>query len=68
MSDDAVTPDLPAAGPSAPEIRIPGTGKSGEDGEDGSKEQDEKKRGGEEGSDGRPAAGPGTPAPQEPTG
>ncbi|WP_030692109.1 hypothetical protein [Streptomyces globisporus] len=61
---DAVTPDLPAPGPDAPDVR--GTGgersRTAEAGEDGERRKDP----GEQ-SEHRPAAGPGTPAPQEQT-
>ncbi|MEV6249429.1 hypothetical protein AB0M38_24960 [Streptomyces sp. NPDC051742] len=61
---DAVTPDLPAPGPDAPDVR--GTGgerpRTAEAGEDGERQKDP----GEQ-SEHRPAAGPGTPAPREQT-
>jgi hypothetical protein len=69
-SDDAVTPDLPAPGPEAPDIRVTGGKRSrtdesdepDEDGEDGGQRKDTEGPG-----EDRPAAGPGTPAPQEQT-
>ncbi|MFD6243557.1 hypothetical protein [Streptomyces roseolus] len=70
---DAVTPDLPPPGPKAPDIRSAGGGRprsqeSGgagapdEDGAGGEPHEDTDARG-----DGRPPAGPGTPAPPEQT-
>ena len=70
---DAVTPDLPPPGPKAPDIRSAGGGRprsqesggagaSDEDGTGGEPHEDTDARG-----DGRPPAGPGTPAPPEQT-
>ncbi|MFD3533241.1 hypothetical protein [Streptomyces sp. NPDC058664] len=61
-SRDAVTPDLPAPGPDAPDIRGAGDERPRTD-EDGGRQGDP-----EEHDEDRPAAGPGTPAPQEETG
>ncbi|MEU9294195.1 hypothetical protein [Streptomyces sp. NPDC048266] len=76
-SDDAVTPDLPAPGPEAPDIRVSGGERSGTDAadEDGGQRKDTEEPGEDGGQrkdtegpgEDRPAAGPGTPAPQEQT-
>ncbi|MEV4950025.1 hypothetical protein [Streptomyces sp. NPDC053755] len=64
-SDDAVTPDLPPAGTGAPEIRVPKTGRP--ESEEPDQKEGEQEAGEERDGEGTPA-GPGTPAPQEPTG
>ncbi|MFD7033669.1 hypothetical protein ACFWAR_37140 [Streptomyces sp. NPDC059917] len=54
---DAITPDLPPAGPAAPDLRIPERGRPRRDGsEDGARPEGE-----------RSAAGPGNAPPQEST-
>ncbi|MFH9740180.1 hypothetical protein ACH4MA_21185 [Streptomyces roseolus] len=79
---DAVTPDLPPPGPKAPDIRSTGGGRprsqesggaGGAGASDEADEADEDGTGGEPHEDtdargdGRPPAGPGTPAPPEQT-
>ncbi|MGW8354651.1 hypothetical protein [Streptomyces wedmorensis] len=61
---DAVTPDLPAPGPDAPDLRVAGGERPRTHKADGDGER--QKATSEQGKD-RPPAGPGTPAPQEET-
>ncbi|MCT4353893.1 hypothetical protein M5362_12220 [Streptomyces sp. Je 1-79] len=61
---DAVTPDLPPADPSAPDIPAPPSGGAKADGTEG---EEEKKSSGGHREAAEPGAGPGTPAPGEPT-
>ncbi|MER5311297.1 hypothetical protein ABT034_26305 [Streptomyces sp. NPDC002773] len=62
---DAVTPDLPAPGPDAPDLQGAGGNRPPTD-EEGDKDGEQREDAEEHGK-GRPAAGPGTPAPQEQT-
>ncbi|MEU7017154.1 hypothetical protein [Streptomyces sp. NPDC046385] len=61
-TQDPVTPDLPARGPEAPGIRI-GAGERPRTGDADEGDEPQKDAGGRD--EDRPAAGPGTPAPQE---